>query len=919
MPMISNTSRSSFAPGQQWISEAEPELGIGTLIFCDKRTIKLHFPAHDCHRHYSRTAPPVKRVIFKIGERLHTRDNREILVEEVRESKSLIFYCQGKTRVCEKELSHTLGFSLPQERLLAGLAGPSQAFDLRQDLLMQRAAYEKSLARGFLGGQIQLIPHQFYIAGEITSRALPRVMLSDETGLGKTIEACLILHQLLISHCILRVLVIVPESLVHQWFVELYRKFNLSFRIFNTDHYLETARTNPGINPFLDDQQGIASLDFVMANEKIRDQILGADWDMVVMDEAHHLLDPPGFHGFMQALGKKTQGLMLLTATPEQMGVETHFSQLQLLDPDRYFDLAVYLAETRTYGDIALQVNSLIQEKKDPAPLLDTHGPGRVIFRNTRSLIQGFPKRTACLLPLQGTRQQIQWINQEYAMPHALPEKDLTQDPRIACLAELVRRIKPEKILVICSSKAQVEAVERSLKAHVAIDLAKFDETMTLLQRDRNAAWFSREEGARLLVCSEIGSEGRNFQFVHHLFLFDLPKNPELLEQRIGRVDRIGQQHEITLHVPYVQDSVGEVLALWYMKGLNLLEQNINGAHTIFKRFETALEQLLQSTMAQGKVSALDLGLLMKKAAEYTAKTQEQLNLGKNILVEMNSFKPGPAQNLINAIQEMDQDPGLEHLLERVLDHYGIALDRTTHGPGEKIVRLSLDHPVDEEFPALPWQDKAITFDRQTAIAREDLVFFSWDHPFVNQAFDFFLTQGQGTCATARITDGAGPGLFLESIFVLACPAPALLNMERFLSAEPLRVLINHLGENCSNKNPLTLFQGDLEPDSPDWFETHDRIKEQLILELLAKSHCLAQKQADQLLESCRDRIHAIVGKEVERLKALQKINPGIREREISTAQKQLDRLISHLSQARLHLDAVRLIRVDPGSAVISD
>jgi predicted amidophosphoribosyltransferase len=104
-----------------------------------------------------------------------------------------------------------------------------------------------------------------------------------------------------------------------------------------------------------------------------------------------------------------------------------------------------------------------------------------------------------------------------------------------------------------------------------------FHEDLTLVQRDRAAAWFSEADGARLLLCSEIGSEGRNFQFAHHLILFDLPLKPDLLEQRIGRLDRIGQTEDIKIHVPYIAGSGEEVLARWYHEGLNAFEKNLEG------------------------------------------------------------------------------------------------------------------------------------------------------------------------------------------------------------------------------------------------------------------------------------------------------------------------------------------------------
>ena len=98
-----------------------------------------------------------------------------------------------------------------------------------------------------------------------------------------------------------------------------------------------------------------------------------------------------------------------------------------------------------------------------------------------------------------------------------------------------------------------------------------FHEGLPLVQRDRNAAWFAEPDGAQLLICSEIGSEGRNFQFAHHLVLFDLPLNPGLLEQRIGRLDRIGQTQTIRIHVPYVESSSEECVLDWYHRGLDAI------------------------------------------------------------------------------------------------------------------------------------------------------------------------------------------------------------------------------------------------------------------------------------------------------------------------------------------------------------
>ena len=114
-------------------------------------------------------------------------------------------------------------------------------------------AYSKvrrSPAVGFLGGRIDLIPHQLFIANEVSSRFCPRVLLADEVGLGKTIEACLVLHRLHLTGRASRILIIVPEILVHQWFVELYRRFNHWFTIMDADRCAAAAMQNDSQNPF---------------------------------------------------------------------------------------------------------------------------------------------------------------------------------------------------------------------------------------------------------------------------------------------------------------------------------------------------------------------------------------------------------------------------------------------------------------------------------------------------------------------------------------------------------------------------------------------------------------------------------------------------------------------------------------------
>ena len=199
-------------------------------------------------------------------------------------------------------------------------------------------------------------------------------MLSDEVGLGKTIEACLILHRLLLSGRANRILVLVPESLVHQWFVEMLRRFNVWLHIFDAERCAAIEAGEPGANPFLDDQLVLTSIDFLAGDPRRAEQAAAAGWDILVVDEAHHLAwseaAPSREYQMVEKLSRQSAGLLLLTATPEQLGIESHFARLRLLDPDRYRDLATFQAESKDYKAIAA-----LAEKLRDETAFTKHGP----------------------------------------------------------------------------------------------------------------------------------------------------------------------------------------------------------------------------------------------------------------------------------------------------------------------------------------------------------------------------------------------------------------------------------------------------------------------------------------------------------------------------------------------------------------
>ena len=356
-----------FIPGQRVISDTEPELGLGTITTVEHRTLAVAFVASGENRIYTRQQPPLHRVRFGAGDHVQDRLGSTIQIEEVQEQDGLLIYV-GKTEdgmACvlpEAELNDLTQLSKPSDRLLSGQLDNETWYRLRYESREYLHHLLPSPVYGLCGARVSLLPHQLYIAHEIANRNAPRVLLADEVGLGKTIEAGLILHQQILSERVRRALLIVPESLLHQWLVEMLRRFNLRFSLF--DEARCAAHTEDNSNPFLSEQLILCSLHFFLQHPERQAQALAAGWDMLVVDEAHHLHwqphQPSPEYQFVEHLAQQTASVLLLTATPEQLGAAGHFARLRLLDPHRFHDLQAFLAEEAHYQPIAQAAAELL-------------------------------------------------------------------------------------------------------------------------------------------------------------------------------------------------------------------------------------------------------------------------------------------------------------------------------------------------------------------------------------------------------------------------------------------------------------------------------------------------------------------------------------------------------------------------------
>jgi ATP-dependent helicase HepA len=936
-----------FRPGQRWFSSAEPELGLGTVLRLAGRQVQIVFTGSGMLRHYAVGSAPLLRAFFRAGDRVQV-DGIGKIVERFEVDEGLIRYFCGSECFAEGELDAEQPVSQADARLLAGRLDRNDRFELRREMLERRARARAHAGWGVLGARIDLIPHQLRVAERAAERRIPRLLLADEVGLGKTIEACLVTSQLIASGRARRVLVLVPESLVNQWFVELLRRFNLAFSIYDEERCesLELAEGERR-NPFEDEQLVLASVDWLSSHAARARQALEAEWDLLLVDEAHHLSWSPesssdGYQ-LVEALAARTPALLLLTATPEQLGLGGHFARLRLLDPARYTNLPDFIAEQGRYvalsalaerllaeegltaGDMELlapmfpsdgdylakRLASIAAGDADArelllADLVDRHGTGRVMVRNRRAAVGGFPRRLAevRILPEAEGVDRIGRLRAEFA--HDLgdlddePEHDYKHDPRTDWLLETLDRLAPAKVLLLCRSRAKVQALEEALRLRSGLQVARFHEDMNLLQRDRNAAFFADPEGARLLIASEIGAEGRNFQFAQHLIFWDLPFHPDMLEQRIGRLDRIGQRGDVHLHLAAVAGSPQEVLLRWLHEGLDAFTTVVPDGRELLRRFGQELLQLIELDPEAREDALADM---LERSRRAHAELSELIAQGRDRLLELGSRRGAAEGALLAALREDDSEQSHDDYPLRLLEAFGI------HGEalGPQIWLLDPEYLSTEGFEEFKSGPRSATFDRATALARDDLLYLRADHPLLLSAQEM-LASGETGNAAFLVDDSLPPRTaILEAVFVLECVAPRSLDVERFLPPLPVSIAIDSKLQHRVGFAPnerASVRAGDRQYD----ISPMRKILAALIPPMLERARIEGEAACATLATHAAERANALLESEIARTEALALVNPAVRPEEIAALRQEREQLLAVLPAARPRLDSLRLI-----------
>jgi SNF2 family DNA or RNA helicase len=513
----------------------------------------------------------------------------------------------------------------PEDYSLVG-AWPRETANLAAFDLALRAARLSSHA-GFdqliclpLVRDLELLEHQLRTVKTVLRRCRGRALLCDEVGLGKTIEAGLILDELHLRGLARSVLVLVPPSLLEQWQGEMRRKFSLEF----VGHDDPDFRAR-GAAAWAEHDRILASM-HTAKREPHRSAILARRWDLVVIDEAHHLRNArTQLWRFASELQK--QYILLLTATPVQNNLEELFNLVTLLEPGllstarqfqrRFVDRRDKLTPRNVEELHALLGEVMVRNRRSTVGLQFTRRwartlrlvlspPERALYDAVTDLVRrhlrtadskgGFTRMALIALQMalgsssQAAASTLRNMAQGASYPAAERQTlaELAEQAGILDVSSKVDRLLnllgefPDKMVIFTQFRATEDLLERRLR-EAGHDVAVFHGGLTRLEKE---AAIERFRGpARLLLATEAGSEGRNLQFAHAVCNFDLPWNPMRIEQRIGRLSRIGQTHDVHVFNLVAADTVEAAV-------LHLLEAKLSMFELVIGEIDMILGNL---------------------------------------------------------------------------------------------------------------------------------------------------------------------------------------------------------------------------------------------------------------------------------------------------------------------------------------
>jgi SNF2 family DNA or RNA helicase len=472
------------------------------------------------------------------------------------------------------------------------------------------------------------LPHQLEVAKNVVEKMNGKAILADEVGLGKTIEAGLILKEYMIRGLVKKVLILVPASLVSQWVIELNQKFFIPAIGQKKSYVWEQCDVV------------VSSID-TAKRQPHRDIIFEQNYDLIIIDEAHKLKNnKTKNYEFVQMLKKKF--CLLLTATPVQNRVEEIFNLVSLLKPG-------HLGNQSNFEESFNAKERSLNNDKHLRELVN-----KVMIRNRRGDTGiDWPKRHVKTVPIEFSQEERDLytaiqdykktgsgnIGSQFSLITLQREACSSREAVYYTLKNMLSRNEDSHYVqsIVTELMNKIEAVTSNAKAEKVVELVKEINGKVIVFTEYRATqlylqWFLQQHGissvpfrggfkrgkkdwmkelfknkAQVLIATEAGGEGINLQFCQHIINYDLPWNPMRLEQRIGRIHRLGQEQDVHIYNFAIKDTVEEhILKLLYEK-INLFERVIGELDEILTRIdigsiEDHINEILSNSKTDGEI-----------------------------------------------------------------------------------------------------------------------------------------------------------------------------------------------------------------------------------------------------------------------------------------------------------------------------
>lgn len=896
-----------ISPGAVVLWRNGPEGSYGVVEAALDGRVTVHLDSGESMQFVWPT-PVLERVSFPVGSKVQTgQDDSSGVVVAQSVVDGLAIYqvnlASGATKtVVETGLRPAL-VTDPIDLLRTGGIDLARKTNLRISATRIRLAHHYDELSSLANSRVEIKEHQVAVVHRVATTYPHRFILADEVGLGKTIEAGLILKELRARGVAKRVLILVPAGIVSQWQYELRSKFNEPFAHYNRATMTVLQGENPGENVWTLRDNVIASTSYAAWDETRRAQIALAGWDVVIIDEAHHArrtregvgrYRSTNLYRLAEALADPDQGqalgYLLLTATPMQLDPFELYSMIELLDPTLFADELDFedhrseLAGLNATVDRLDRWSSLDDEERalarDTAAafLDDVHDVGEalrtatgrarvheklaakhrlsdVLIRNRKATVGGFMPRRATVWPVDMTelereaydavttycrtgyaRSRAQQNNtigflmavfqklnssSSYAIRQSLlrrieklaldlapsvddlfevdqeeledeleestPEDVLedamgarTSDPveeeitELSTIVQLLDRIEtdskasalqagldelldqdPEaKVLVFTQSRDTQDYLARQF-ASSPWEVHLFHGQLKPEDKDRAVEDFRDGTGPQLLVSTEAGGEGRNFQFCHNIVNYDLPWNPMKVEQRIGRVDRIGQKHEVRIFNFSVVDTIEERVLDVLSNRIRVFEETIGGLDPILGSVESDLKKAFSMSEEEEDAALAHLDEALESKIRGAREAERKL---ADLIMDTKSYRKDEVDQLLGRLGPVDSD-AMKRFTLSALYELGVGIERDERLDG--VYELRLKGRYGMEFPAIVKDAfrRRVTFDPAVARDHEDIEFLAIGHEIVDSLLERCQAPEYGGRASIRLikTDDAPP------------------------------------------------------------------------------------------------------------------------------------------------------------------